>query len=75
MTWASQRSRNRTGSGSSVFVPRSESFSQVAEYQIGQFSPKLRVLMVELKDFYKKNLICNYIFYIKITEEANTVLP
>ena len=29
---------------SSVIVPRSESFRQVAEYQIGQFSPKLRVM-------------------------------
>ena len=33
------------------------------EYQIGQFSPKLRVLMVELNVLYK-DLICNYIFYI-----------
>ena len=27
-----------------VIVPRSECFSQIAEYQIEQYSPKLRVL-------------------------------
>ena len=36
--------RLRPGSGSSVIVPRTESFSQVVEYQIEQFSPKLRIL-------------------------------
>ena len=35
---------DRPGLTSSVIVPRPESFSQVAEYQIEQFSPKLRVL-------------------------------
>ena len=44
--WTSYRfvTQTQTYVCSSVYVPRSESFSQVTEYQIGQFSPKLRVL-------------------------------
>ena len=67
----------RPGSGSSVIVPRSESFSQVAEYQIGLFPPKLKVLMVELNVFLiKKHLVCNYIciLYTKLELcESNTL--
>ena len=43
--------KQRSVFASSEIVPRSEIFSQVTEYQIGQFSPKLRVSMVELNVF------------------------
>ena len=49
------------------------SFRKVAEYQIGQFSPKLRVLMVELNVFIIKNILCNYIFYISNQNSENSI--
>ena len=36
---------SRTMLASSVIIPRSESFRQVVENHIGQFSPKFRVLL------------------------------
>ena len=52
-------------------MPRS--FSQIPEYQIGQFSPELRLLMEKL-NLYTKNLIV-LSERGPITDETSTSLP